>query len=416
MELIIGASYVKGQINAPPSKSMTQRAIAAASLADGRSTILNPSYCNDSMAAMKIAAGLGASLNAEGDVIRIQGFRRIKEKVLNCGESGLAVRMFTPIASLYPDEIIMTGSGSLVRRPMFIIGDALSQLGVKCISNDGYLPLSVQGPLRSGRCAIDGSLSSQVLTGLLMALPLAPGTSKVRVSNLKSKPYIDMTTQVLGEFGIEIINNNYSEFIIEGGQKYNAREYEVEGDWSGGAFLLAAGAINGNVVVTGLRKDSLQSDKAIIEALTKAGAGMTVNDRSIAISKSSLKPFEFDATESPDLFPPLTALAAYCHGTTEIKGAARLIHKESNRADALISEFGKMNIGIELKGDSLFIRGGDIRGATIDSHNDHRIAMAAAIAALGSSGGIRIKGSECVAKSYPDFFKDMRKAGALVSE
>ena len=416
MERAVAPSYVSGQVKAPPSKSMTQRAIAAAMLSEGQSLILNPSYCDDSLAAMSIAVGLGAKLEPDIDEMKITGCRELKEKKLNCGESGLAIRMFSPIASLFPEEIIITGAGSLKKRPMSIIGDALNQLGVKCITTDGFLPLTIHGPLKGGHCEIDGSLSSQVLTGLLMSLPLAQEDSIIKVSNLKSRPYIDMTLDILKDFGIIISNENYEVFGIHGRQKYTAKKYEVESDWSGGAFLLVAGAINGDLRVTGLRPDSFQSDAGILIALGRAGADLKILESSIDISKSALKAFEFDATESPDLFPPLVALAAYCEGTTRIKGASRLIHKESNRAYALAEEFGKMNIAIELKDDQMFITGGNVKSARVNSHEDHRIAMAEAVAALGAAGEIFIKDSHCVAKSYPGFFDDLRKVGGKVSE
>lgn len=409
-------SEIKGAINAPPSKSMMQRAIAAAMMAEGNSSILNPSWCDDSMAAMKIAAALGAEVHAGENSVKIKGTKGIKERKLDCGESGLAVRMFSPIASLYPEEVILDGTGSLKKRPMFIIGDALSQLGVKCLSSDGYLPLSIQGPLRSGHCEIDGSISSQVLTGLLMSLPLTPGNSVITVNNLRSKPYVDMTIRLLKDFGIDVVNENYKRFTIEGRQKYCARSYEVEGDWSGGSLLLVAGAIKGSLRVQGLITDSPQSDKAILEALINAGANVRIEENAVEVSTATMKAFKFDATESPDLFPPLAALASYCSGVSEIKGASRLIHKESNRALALVEEFGKMNITIEMKGDALLITGGKARGAVVDSHNDHRIAMAAAVTALGADGAVTIHNPECVAKSYPGFFDDLAKAGAVINK
>jgi len=416
MERSIDPSFISGQVMAPPSKSMSQRAIAAATLADGESVILNPSYCDDSLAAMGIAVSLGARVEPEVKKMRITGSAEIKEKKLNCGESGLAIRMFSPVAALFDEEITITGSGSLKKRPMFMIGDALNQLGVKCTTTDGFLPLTIKGPIRGGLCEIDGSLSSQLLTGLLMSLPLADDDSRIKVRNLKSKPYIDMTLSVLRDFGITVINEDYKLFVIPGKQKYFPRSYEVESDWSGGAFLLVAGAINGKLKVTGLRTDSFQSDMGILKALEEAGAEIKITDGFIEASKSNLNAFRFDATESPDLFPPLVALASYCNGITELKGASRLTHKESDRATALSEEFAKMNIKVELKDDYMFITGGKVQGAKINSFGDHRIAMAAAVAALGASDRVFIKDSHCVAKSYPGFFDDLRKLGAVVHE
>lgn len=297
-----------------------------------------------------------------------------------------------------------------------MIEEALKQLGVKCISSGGFLPLTIQGPIAGGFCEIDGSVSSQLLTGLLMALPLASKDSQIKVNNLKSKPYIDMTIQLLKSFDITVHNKDYKVFQIPGNQKYIPGKYTVEGDWSGGAFLLVAGAINGQLTVNGLHTDSMQSDRAIIEALRQAGAQMKISENHIEISKSELKAFDFDATESPDLFPPLVALASYCNGVSNIKGVSRLIHKESNRSETLREEFGKMNISIKIKDDVMSVSGGKPQGARVESHEDHRIAMALSVAGLRATGKICIRDSQCVVKSYPGFFDDLRNLGAVVNE
>ena len=416
MERYLEPSAIKGTIKAPASKSMTQRAIAAALLADGESMIHNPSYCDDSLAAMSIAVGLGARVEPLVNELKIIGSATLKESKLNCGESGLAIRMFSPIVALYPAEITLVGANSLKKRPMIMIEEALNQLGVKCKSSAGFLPLTIQGPIVGGRCEIDGSVSSQLLTGLLMALPLASKNSEIKVNNLKSKPYIDMTIQLLNSFGITIENSNYNLFKISGNQKYTPNTYMVEDDWSGGAFLLVAGAINGQLIIKGLRRDSKQSDMSILNALEMADAHLIIGDDQIEISKSELKAFEFNATQSPDLFPPLVALASYCKGISTIKGVSRLIYKESNRAETLKEEFGKMNIKIEINDDLMFVTGGQPQSARVESHEDHRIAMAVAVASLGATGRVSIRDSQCVAKSYPVFFDDLRNLGALVHE
>jgi len=416
MERSVEPSFVSGELSAPPSKSMTQRIIAAAMMANGQSIILNPSYCDDSLAAMSIAVSLGARVEPEAGQMKITGSWELKERKLNCGESGLAIRMFSPVAALFDEEITLTGAGSLKKRPLNMIMDALSQFNVECTSNNGFLPLKIKGPLKGGKCEIDGSVSSQLLTGLLMALPLASRNSEIRVSNLKSRPYIDMTLQVLQNSGIKVTNDNYSLFTIEGMQEYLPGTYEVEGDWSGGAFLLVAAAINGNLKIKGLSANSFQSDMAILKALGDAGADIKISGNTIEVSKSELKAFEFDATDSPDLFPPLAALAAYCKGVSAIKGASRLLHKESDRAAALSEEFGKMNIITEIRDDYFYVTGGKVTGARVNSHEDHRIAMAVAVAALGAEGTVYIKDSHCVGKSYPGFFDDIKNAGATVHE
>ena len=416
MERTVEPSRVEGRIKAPSSKSMTQRAIAAAMLAEGQSTLLNPSYSDDSLAAMSIAVGLGARIEPGADEMKITGGTELRETKLNCGESGLAIRMFSPIAALYRTEITMSGGGSLKQRPMGMIEEALSQLGVKCETSGGFLPLTIRGPLKGGKLTIDGSVSSQLLTGLLMALPVAAKDTEIEVINLKSRPYIDMTLQILKDFGVSAENDNYKTFRIPGNQRFKARDYTIEGDWSGAAFLLVAGAINGNLTIDGLNTNSRQSDMAIMEALKKAGAKVKTDNGRIEISGSELKSFEMDATESPDLFPPLVALASYCKGETRIKGVSRLIHKESNRAASLQEEFGKLGINIRFNDDIMIIEEGKVRGGNVTSHNDHRIAMALAVAALGASGKVAIKDSHSVVKSYPVFFDDLRQLGTVVYE
>ena len=223
-----------------------------------------------------------------------------------------------------------------------------------------------------------------------------------------------MTIQVLENFGIKVGNSNYTRFTITGNQKYKATIFDVESDWSSGAFLLVAGTINGDVTIKGLSPGSRQSDKAILTALDKAGARMDITGDSISIKKSALSAFEFDATESPDLFPPLVTLASYSKGVSEIIGVSRLTYKESNRAETLREEFSRLGIDVKISGDLMLVTGGKVTGAHVNSHSDHRIAMAMAVAGLGADSRVYIKDSQCVAKSYPDFFKDLVKLGAVI--
>jgi 3-phosphoshikimate 1-carboxyvinyltransferase len=409
MQRSVRPSNIKGTIKAPASKSMMQRCVAAALLSDGYSILRNPSFCDDSMAALDIARGLGAGINIKNDEVLIKGGFRPTEDHVNCHESGLCIRMFTPIASLHDSVMTMNGSGSLLTRPMGMIEDALIQLGVECKTNKGLLPVTVKGPLRGGTAKIGGSISSQFVTGLLMSLPLVERKSRLMVDDLRSKPYIDMTLQVLSDVGIEVENVDYRVFNIPGNQKYHARDHIVEGDWSGASFPLVAAALSGQVKVVMLQEKSAQSDKAIVEVLRKTGAKVTIKEDSVEVKKSGLKAFEFDATECPDLVPPLVALAAHCIGITAIKGAQRLQHKESDRALALREEFGKLGVDIRVDGDEMIIRGGQVQGGKVDSHKDHRIAMAAAVTAVAAQSEVIIDGAQCVAKSYPEFFDDLNK-------
>lgn len=416
MEITVHPSHLKGKVEAPSSKSLTQRAIAAGLLAHGTTVISNPSFCNDSLAAITMARALGAQISMEHGSITVQaGLRPVCPVTLHCGESGLALRMFAPIAALLSDHVTLTGEGSLLRRPVNMIVEALRQVGVQAETNDGYLPVTLTGRLRGGRVAIDGSTGSQLLTGLLMALPLAGEESLIEVAELRSKPYISLTIKLLEDFGIRVDNSGFSRFVLPGNQEYHQREYRVEGDWSGAAFLLVAGALSGDVTVGNLNVASLQSDRAIMQALRDAGCLLTETAEGVRAENSDLNAFYYDATDSPDLFPPLAALAAGCRGTSRIKGVSRLVHKESDRAGSITDVLCALGIRSAIEGDEMLITGGRVQGATVSSHNDHRIAMMAAVMAAVATGGVTIRDAEAVAKSYPGFFDDLALTGAAIS-
>ncbi len=414
MKKYVYPSKISGTISAPASKSVMQRAIAASLLAEGESRISHPSFCDDSMAAMRVAGAMGASVEKKNDQVIIRGGIKPVSGILNCGESGLCIRMFTPIAALTGEKMILTGEGSLAGRPVSGIEEALGKLGVTITSQNGFLPVEVSSMLKGGVAEIDGSISSQFLTGLLMALPLAEKDSIIKVDNLKSREYIDITIDVLKKFGIKVENRGYSEFRIYGNQKFTPADIDIEGDWSGAAFLLCAGAIAGSVSVTGLNPESCQPDRAIITALRKSGAEVKVEKDIIEITSNNLHGFEFDATECPDLFPPIAALAFYCKGESVIWGAGRLKHKESDRGAAIISEFRKMGGSVRIDKDCMVIRGSALSGAEINPHGDHRMAMACAVAALGSSAVVEIDDAECINKSYNEFYDDMIRLGAEI--
>ncbi|RLD89314.1 MAG: 3-phosphoshikimate 1-carboxyvinyltransferase [Bacteroidetes bacterium] len=397
------------KIVAPASKSYLQRALAIASLARGTSVLTNVSWSNDSRAAAEIVKNFGATLSeSHGDLTVQSSGLHLKTDSYTAGEAGLSIRMFSPVLALDNVKVTFTGEGSLLTRPVGIIADALSQLGAKVAANNGLLPLTIQGPLQPGTVHIDGSLSSQILTGLLMALPLLKGDSIILVDNLKSKPYIDMTLSIMHHFGVEVEHEYYRVFRVKGHQQYKAARYNVEGDWSGAAFFLVLGAVKGRVEVMNLNTKSSQADRQIVSALEKAGAEVKRSNNSVVVEKKELNAFEFDATDCPDLFPPLACLASRCKGTSIIKGVSRLTHKESNRAETIKQEFKKMGIDIMLKNDLMLITGSEPIPCIIDSHNDHRIAMAGGIMNLFcASGSIRVKNREAVNKSYPGFFEEV---------
>lgn len=450
MRAIVQPSKLSGTIAAPASKSAMQRACAAALLKGGKTILHNPGVSDDDKAALDIIRQLGATVaqNGEDIIIISKGIHPISNEI-NCGESGLSVRMFTSIAALSEKEITITGRGSLEKRPLSFFNEVLPQLNVQCKSNHGLLPLKIKGPLQPKNIEVDGSLSSQFLTGLLFAYSasrptplqrrgekeLSPSDSlskrqrdfdpvSIKVKNLNSKPYIDLTLKLMSDFGLKTpVNHNYEEFyfpeksIAEFSQdNFN---YTVEADWSGGAFLLVAGAISGNIVVKGLDVFSTQADKAILQALMQIETNISVAEQQVEISNSPLgaagKAFHFNATDCPDLFPPLVALASYCEGTSVIEGVHRLTHKESNRALTLQEEFAKMGIEISFRDDLMLVKGGTgVKSARVSSHHDHRIAMACAVAALKAKGEVVIDDAEAVNKSYPQFWEHLRRLQAKI--
>jgi 3-phosphoshikimate 1-carboxyvinyltransferase len=420
---IIQPSVISGNVIAPASKSSMQRACALALLTGGETTLLNAGKSNDDKAALDIIQKAGAIIESQNEKLKIKNDGRTNfSGDINCGESGLGIRMFTPILALSPEEISITGSGSLLSRPMHFFDEVFPQLGISIRSNNGHLPLKIKGPLKPANITIDGSLSSQFLTGLLIAFGKAavkPVT--ITVKNLKSTPYIDLTIQMMKQFGYDVENNNYESFSIKPINISTDKQinYIVEGDWSGAAFLLVAGAIAGGITVKGLDVYSTQADKAILKALMDCGTNISIEGEQITINAplgDRGKPFHFDATDCPDLFPPLVALAAYCKGTSVIEGVSRLWHKESNRALTLQEEFEKMGVTIKLQDDLMMIEGGGIvKGTKVHSHHDHRIAMACAVAALKADGKTIIEEAEAVNKSYPGFYEDLKLLSADVS-
>lgn len=419
-----------GAARAPASKSSMQRAIACAALAEGESILRSPSRSADCLAALSVAEGLGAVVEDRDGLVSISGigFGKASHKrsggsseilSLSCGESGLCLRMFSPIAALFDRPIELAAMGSLRLRPVGMMSEPLRQLGASCDTASGVPPVMVRGPLRGGRATVDGRQSSQFLTGLLVALPLARTDSEIEVDDLASRGYVDLTIDVIRRFGVAVLRDHaYRNFSIAGRQAYRSADYTIEGDWSGAAFLLVAGAIAATkkpVEVEGLDARSYQPDRAILDALRDAGAAVEAQgghggeDR-VAVKKNVLSAFSFDATNCPDLFPPLVCLALACEGESRIKGVGRLRGKESDRAAALSEELGKLGARIVVEGDEMIVIGGSrLKAGTVDSRDDHRIAMAAAIASFLAEGPIAIEGAECVAKSWPSFFEDVAR-------
>jgi 3-phosphoshikimate 1-carboxyvinyltransferase len=400
---------------------VAQRVFAASLLSGGETVVSGHTESDDSLAALEIIKTLGAEVNfnAQSHSLTIKGnppspTLKVVKLDLNCGESGLSSRLFAPLSLLYSGDVTLNGRGSLLKRPFSgLMKQPFEQMGVKYSDNNGNLPLNLQGQLSAREIVVDGSESSQFLSGILMTLPLLSDDSVVKVRSLMSKPYIDITVNVASKFGVEIENDGYNVFRIKGKQHYRCDSFNIEGDWSGASCLLVAGAIAGTVEITNLDFQSNQADKFIAEILQFVGADVEIKPSSVKVSRNELNPFVFDASNSPDLFPALVALAANCDGVSHIKGVERLLSKESNRAKTLQSEFGKIGVKIELRDDFMVIEGSTtkigLKNVTINSHNDHRIAMSAAVGAVGlldSGSKIIIENAGCVNKSYPGFWND----------
>ncbi len=408
MNKTIDPKRVDGRLTPPPSKSYAQRAIAAALLSQGQTVIRGLGTCDDTRSALAVAGLLGARTVQADETCTVTGGLAPRAHTIDIGQSGLAARMFTPIAALCGIPVTVTGHGPIMHRPMDMMVGPLRRLGVQAEDRDGYLPVTVQGPIAGGEAHVDGSVSSQFLTGLLMALPLAAQDTVLYVSRLMGTPYIDMTIDLARSFGVSIEHRNYEEFFIPAGQPYHCPEYEIEGDWSAASCMLVAGAVAGKVTLENLNPLSMQADAAVIEALSRAGAQITTSAGTITVEQAELAAFAFDATHCPDLFPALAALAAHCRGVSEITGTNRLVHKESDRAAALQDVFGRMGIDVDLsQPDVMRITGGIPHSAEVSAHGDHRIAMAAAVAGLAADGPVTVHGAEAVAKSYPAFWDDL---------
>ena len=477
----------EGPLSMPVSKSFAQRAIIAAALADGTSHLKGYTPCGDNEAALQVARNLGAEVLVDGNVVTIKGISAslggLKQllsadgtpsqdedgtPVLHVGESGLLTRMMIPIMSQIGTEAVkFTGEKTLLGRPLTgakEIMDAFEAELSSCdpargegssdVQNDPVrVPLTVKGPLKAGRAEISGKHGSQLISGLLMALPFSEKNSSLIVHEPKSIPYMFITLEVLKKFGIKVGNDMLGGpdflasdgdwslctemvFKVKGGQRYKAADIDLEGDWSAAANFLVAGAIFGKLEVQGLDTTSLQADLSIMDILMDAGASLSQLDGdrgNITVQRAPLKAFSVDASNCPDLFPIISVLAAFCQGTSRLAGVGRLANKESDRAKAIIGMLTQMGVEASVDGDIMIIEGhslaqrllrgaaarstadasasdeapavisGLLRGGNYTSHHDHRMVMALKVAALGADSPIVIDDEECVAKSFPQF-------------
>ncbi len=415
MNKTIRKSSINGTLAAPGSKSAMQRILVAAMLAEGESLVHYKTLNADSEAILEAIQKIGALVTyRDSEIIKIKGGSINSNISVNIGESGLGLRMLSPIVASFPYISDIQGYGTILKRPIDFVIETLRSTGVRVKSTHNSLPIQIQGPITTNMIMIDGSVGSQLLTGYLMAAPLLNKDIEIMVDNLKSKSYIDLTIRILEEFGIKVENQAYQKFLIKKGQNYHPHESFVEGDWSGSAFPLVAGAISGNVIVNDLNINSTQGDKAIIEVIKSCGANVTADSNSFRVKKAKLKAFNFDATDTPDLFPPLVALAVNCEGISIIKGVSRLKHKESDRGLSLQAEFRKLGANILIDRDLMIIEGTKLKGKIVNSHQDHRIAMALATAAINAENEVVIENAEAVGKSWPEFFSKMSELGAII--
>lgn len=416
--IIIKPSKLNGIIKAPPSKSLSHRAIICASLCkDGNGSIIdNVILSEDIKATIDGMRELGAEIKVVEGVnetysIHVRGERNNIEKAkINCRESGSTLRFLIPLGLMLSEECTFTGSGKLVERPLDIYYKIFEEKKVKYTTNDGILPLSVSGSLKSGNYKISGNISSQFISGLLFALPLTEYDSTIKITDtMESKGYVDLTLEILNKFNISIENKNYEEFKIKGNSKYSSTNYTVEGDLSQAAFFLVAKEIGNSVNCTGINPNTMQGDKEILNVINKFNH----------IEINSKDEIVIDASQIPDLVPILTVLASLKEGkTTRIIKAERLRIKESDRLKAICSEMNKLGANIKELDDGLLIEGlSSLKGgATVNSWNDHRIAMSIAIAATKCEKEIILENYTAVNKSYPQFWNDYKSLGGDIDE
>jgi 3-phosphoshikimate 1-carboxyvinyltransferase len=426
MKVRITPSQVSGLVSAPPSKSFTHRAVILASLAEGESVIENPLLSDDTIYTIEACRSLGADIKLEGGRLKITGtggeIKAAERQWIFAGNSGSTIRMVAPLAALSQTKVVFDGDSRLRQRPVGDLLSALKSLGVGAYSlgSNGYPPIEIQGgKFSGGEVKISGLVSSQHISSLLMIAPYTEEGIKIRITGgLNSRPYIDITINVMCAFGVEAANRDYKEFLVRGGQRYQARQYQIEGDYSSAAYFFAAGAIGGKpVAVKNLKADSVQGDRYFLDILSRMGCTVEYQKEKIKVSRSKeLGGISIDMGDYPDLVPTVAVVAAYARGKTKIANIAHLRFKESDRISDTAAELVKMGIKVNVTKDTMLVHGGKPRGAEIKAHNDHRLAMSFAIAALFAEGDSVIGGAEAVNKSYPKFFTDLRKLGAKVEE
>jgi len=418
------ASSLGGIVEAPSSKAYAHRALIAASLSEGESRIMRPLVCDDTEATANAVRAYGAKVEereAEWVVYGTSKPGMIKD-VIDCGDSAATMRFVTPITAHRSGVTTLTGGESLRKRPMEPLLVALRQLGVVCYSLDGSgrPPLVVHGGgIRGGTASIPGDISSQFVSGLLFASPLANGDVRIQLtSKLESRSYVEMTLEVLRDHRVIVESTrDMWEFFIPHNQSLVPSSRIIPGDYSSAAFLFAAAAVTSSkITVTNLERRSLQGDRAIVEILMRMGADLKVHDECVEFEGArSLEGVQIDVRDIPDLAPVCAVLGCYANGRTVIRNAKRLRIKEADRIESLVTELNQMSAMVTAVGDDIVVEGPSrLRGTVVDSHGDHRIAMACAVAALGADGETEILNAGCVSKSYPKFYEDLRSLGGKI--
>jgi 3-phosphoshikimate 1-carboxyvinyltransferase len=409
--MIVSARKYAGTINIPASKSDSQRAILCAGLAQGISTIVDAGKSADELAMIHNIVSLGAEVSVTDRSLTILGTSKTPSELsLNLGESGLGARLLTSLFLVQKGKYKLNGEGSLMNRPFRFFKDNFENKVPFISDNSGCLPMEIHGGFSGGEINVSGKQSSQYISGLLMALPLAQNDSDLYVAELNSKPYVQMTLETIRAFGIEISADGLEHFKIKGQQKYLPTTYTVEGDWSSASYWLVASALGQKISVEGLNMASFQADKAILKAFTAANCTVENRENRIFVRGKERVSFTFDCTDCPDLFPTLAAFAALTEGTTTLYGLHRLVDKESNRGLTIQTEFRKLGAEIILdeSNNAMIIKGKtSIFGGRVFSNNDHRIAMSLAILGMFSNNPIEIDNPEAVKKSYPGFWEDL---------
>lgn len=417
MNLCIRPAVLAGPVTPPPSKSAAHRALICAALAAGRSVLTPAVPSRDIDATIRAVKSLGARIAVADRRITVEGIggrpQEAPKEPIDCGESGSTLRFLIPVAALSGGPVTFTGHGRLPQRPIGPYLDCLPAAGVAC-RTEGGLPLTVAGPLRAGEFCLPGNVSSQFVTGLLLALPLLPGDSRIRLlSPLESAGYVDMTVAAMARHGVTV-RPTADGYAVPGRQTYRPCDTAVESDWSQAAFWLAAGGLGGPVTCRGMNRASRQGDRAIAEILTRSGARLTADGPRVTAAAQNRRGFSVDAGQIPDLVPILAVYACFCDSPSEITGAGRLRIKESDRLHAMTMGLRALGADIAEQPDGLRIRpAGPLPGGRADTAGDHRIAMALSVAAAYGTGPSVLCGCECVEKSYPEFFTDFRKLGGI---